>query len=424
MKVLLISPNTEKINMTVMPLGLACVAASVKNAGHDVVLLDLMFEEDVEAALGRALAAFQPGCIGISVRNIDDQERESPRFLLEEVRAVVMQCRALSDAPIVVGGAGYSIFPESVLRYLEADFGIEGEGELAFVELLARLERGHDMRGLPGLALFGCAAKNPPEIIGCPDIAPLPGPDILAQWAAKHPEPWIPVQTRRGCPLKCSYCSTSCIEGTRTRKRSPEQIVPWLQAWVQSGFNRFFFVDNTFNFPPSYAKDLCRLMAAEKLDIRWQAIIYPKGVDRELVELMAEAGCVHISLGFESGALSVLQSMNKHFIPEEVRSISDLFGASGIERMGFLLLGGPGETRDTVEQSLSFADSLHLELINASVGIRIYPNTPLAQTAVRRGMIDRDDSLLQPRFYLEPGLEDWLPERVRQWADARPNVIF
>jgi radical SAM superfamily enzyme YgiQ (UPF0313 family) len=139
-KILLISANTEQSNMLAMPLGLACVAEAARNAGHDVTLLDLMFEMDAEVELKKIIGEVQPEFIGISVRNIDDQHMESPRFLLDKVKGVVTACRDFSDAPVVLGGAGYSIFPVSALTYLDADMGIEGEGEIAFPVLLSRLE--------------------------------------------------------------------------------------------------------------------------------------------------------------------------------------------------------------------------------------------------------------------------------------------
>ena len=94
------------------------------------------------AALREAIHEFNPDVIGISVRNIDDQSMENTQFLLDDVREAVAVCRSLSKAPIVLGGAGYSIFPESSLEYLGADMGIQGEGEKAFPALLKRIERG------------------------------------------------------------------------------------------------------------------------------------------------------------------------------------------------------------------------------------------------------------------------------------------
>src|SRR5512136_1933597 len=106
MRVLLIASNTERINMVSLPLGLGLVAAATRRAGHEVTFLDLLNEQDPVAAVRQAIEAVRPEVVGISVRNIDDQNRDSPRFLLEQVKPVVETCRSCSRATIVVGGAG------------------------------------------------------------------------------------------------------------------------------------------------------------------------------------------------------------------------------------------------------------------------------------------------------------------------------
>jgi radical SAM superfamily enzyme YgiQ (UPF0313 family) len=134
-------------------------------------------------------------------------------------------------------------------------------------------------------------------------------------------------------------------------------------------------------------------------------------------------GCKEVSLGFESGCEQILRAMNKRFRPQGVREISQMLGDYGIHRIGFLLLGGPGETRKSVEKSLVFADSLNLETVKVTTGIRIYPNTALARIAVDEGVILPHDDLLFPRFYLARGLEGWLQEAVRSWVAERPHWL-
>jgi radical SAM superfamily enzyme YgiQ (UPF0313 family) len=192
------------------------------------------------------------------------------------------------------------------------------------------------------------------------------------------------------------------------RLRSPARVVEHIARVVEVGFRNLYFVDNTFNLPPSYALELCRRLVELRLDLAWQCILYPHQVDEELVAVMAEAGCVEVSLGFESGCPQVLRAMNKRFQPEEVREISERLSARGIRRMGFLLLGGPGETKESVDESLAFARSLGLEMLKVSVGIRLYPHTPLARQAVEEGVVSPEDDLLLPRFYIRPGLEDYI----------------
>jgi radical SAM superfamily enzyme YgiQ (UPF0313 family) len=411
-KVLLVSANTERIKMTSLPLGLGMVATVVRQAGHETVFLDLLSEVDPIAAVRRTVADFSPQVIGLSIRNIDDQTMLNSRFLLAPIKEVVDVCRSLTDAPIVLGGAGYSMFPDAALSYLGADLGICGEGETAFLALLARLQAGQDVAGLPGVYVAGRGMQG--ERTFAEDLDRLPLPDANSWTAAdpRDPDLWIPVQTRRGCPLGCSYCSTASIEGTKVRARSPQLVAEYIARMVELGFRQFYFVDNTFNLPPSYAMALCRAIADQQLSIVWRCILYPHSVPEELVAAMAEAGCVEVSLGFESGSPGVLRMMNKRFQPEEVRLISERLAARKIRRMGFLLLGGPGETPETVEESLDFAESLNLEVFSVSVGIRIYPRTPLAQLAREEGIIDAEDDLLHPRFYVRPGLETFIREAI------------
>ncbi|EKD59440.1 MAG: hypothetical protein ACD_55C00007G0002, partial [uncultured bacterium] len=155
MRVLLISANTETMNMVPLPLGLNCVAVATGNAGHEVRLLDLMGGGDNDSLIRAAIDTFRPEVIGISVRNVDNQSMADTKFLLEPVRETVALCRSLSYAPTVVGGAAFSIFPAAMLDYLGADMGICGEGELAFTELVDALQRGGELSGIAGLCLPG-----------------------------------------------------------------------------------------------------------------------------------------------------------------------------------------------------------------------------------------------------------------------------
>lgn len=386
-------------------------------------MLDLMAEDNSRSVLQEALEECRPDMIGISVRNIDDQNMENPRFLLNPVKEIVAGCRRFSGATIVLGGAGYSIFPERALSFLGADMGIQGEGEGVFPELIKRMERGTRLSGLPGLYLPGQSPRCERSFAKNLDVFPLPDIHLWSTPSQKE-DLWMPVQTRRGCPLNCSYCSTAVIEGKAIRRHSPEAIIQWIARWTKNGIHQFYFVDNTFNLPPSYAKEVCRKLIDHGLNIRWWSILYPKKVDEELVGLMARAGCEQVSIGCESGSEQILKNMNKRFTLKEVHQISEMLSEHGIRRMGFLLLGSPGETRETVEESLAFADSLELELLKITVGVRIYPYTSLAKRALDEGVISPHDDLLLPRFYLANRLEHWLPETLKHWAMTRPQWML
>ncbi len=423
MRVLLISVNTEEIYMRTWPLGLACVAESARAASHTVEFLDLMQADDPDASVQRTIKEVNPDVIGLSVRNIDSQKMTDQGFFLDTVKEIAVCCRSVTKAPVVLGGAGYSIYPDSLLEYLKSDMGIQGEGETAFVELISRLERGTELVGAPGLYLLGLGLSGPRHFEKDLDNLPLPNVNSFANSVSKGEEFWLPVQTRRGCPMNCSYCSTGSIEGRLLRKRSPQKVVDWLLEWRKAGVKQFYFVDNTFNLPPSYAGTLCSEMIAKGLNASWRCIMYPARVREGLVRLMAESGCKEVSIGFESGSTLILNSMNKKFTNDDVRYTCDLLAKYRIRRMGFLLLGGPGETKETTLESLRFADSLNLEVLKLTVGIRIYPQTILAETAVKDGIVSPDDNLLEPRFYLVPGLKGWIRDVVDEWMSSRPNWV-
>ncbi len=423
MKVLLVSANTETINMPVLPLGLSCIARATRAAGYEVRVVNSRDREQLIPAVVGAIDEFAPDVIGISVRNIDDQVMEPARFLLEPVKDLVTAVKAHTRATVVLGGAGFSIFPAQALAYLGADMGIRGPGEKAFINLLDRLAQKRDPADIPGLYLPEKEPFSPRDTTADINDFPIPLPEdqLFSPQKSGQDDFWVPFQTRRGCPMDCSYCSTSAIEGRITRKRNIGHVLDTLLTYKRAGYSRFFFVDNTFNLPPAYAKALCDGIIKKRLDLAWCCIIYPRNVDAELAEKMAAAGCVEVSLGFESGSLQMLRMFNKKFTLEDIRTVAARLRKYNIKQMGFLLLGGPGENEKTLAESLAFAEDLNLDAMKITSGIRIYPGTRLARQAVAEGMIAPDDDLLFPRYYMNPLVRESLKDTVAGWLEKHAN---
>lgn len=424
MKVLLISANRTEINMRTMPLGLAFVAEAARRRGHEVEMLDLARVGDTGAALTQAISRHAPEVIGISIRNIDNQAMRDTRFLYEDDREVISLVRTLTDRPIVLGGAGYSMFPDVILKHSCADLGIEGEGEVAFPAVIEAFERGGTLDNIPGVHVKSRGPAKHRSLIRNMGDSPLPDPALVLDASRVEEDTWVPVQTRRGCPLNCSYCSTASIEGRILRKRDTESVVEWIAKLRALGARKFYFVDNTFNLPRSYAMELCAAMSRASLDVEWRCILYPWRLDEELASAMVRAGCTEIALGAESADNEVLRRMNKRFRREDIAETNLLLAKYGIRQMGFLMLGAPGETRGSIERSLTFMDSLSLDSFKISIGVRIYPDTALADEAREQGIITPRDTLLEPRFYITPTLdEEWIRQTVTQYAATRPNWI-
>jgi len=425
MKVLLISANTETISMPVLPVGLAFVNTALLAQEFETEIINLMGTADTQKRLKEIITRFCPDAIGISVRNIGTQDIKHPKFMLDPVREMIAWCRKYSSAPIIVGGPGYSIYPEAALDYLGADMGIRGEGEAVFPDLLRKIETHQSISDVPGLYLPQKGMVKPRQCIRqttkihFPLPVHLPIPDTI-----QNENLWIPFQTRRGCPMDCSYCSTGSIEGRLIRKFSIHQAVETLAVYSDAGYNRFFFVDNTFNLPPSYAEALCDEIISANIKIKWRCILYPAKINERLIKKMALAGCQEVALGFESGSDEILRYFNKRFNTTDIRGTSAMLKAYDISQFGFLMLGGPGETRQTVMQSLDFMDSLNPEAMKITTGIRIYPDTLLASIARQEGIIAPADNLLMPKFYIRKELEDWLIKTIHQWTSGRANCIF
>jgi radical SAM superfamily enzyme YgiQ (UPF0313 family) len=195
------------------------------------------------------------------------------RFLLEPVQNIIAQCRAFSNAVIVIGGAGFSIFPHAVLRYLKADMG----GEMAFTTLIKALERIDNLPNIGGLCFPGKSVQLVTAESSKLDILPLPDPSIWSVPSGAKNEIWIPHQTRRGCPMKCTYCSTPALEGKTIRKHSVDASVEGFARHMAAGFSSFYFVDNTFN----YTKELCTSIISAHLGIQKPVLpLWTEGVKR------------------------------------------------------------------------------------------------------------------------------------------------
>lgn len=431
MRLLFISPNRLQLVAPPLPLGLAGVVADVSRE-HDVKVVDLMFASDPETEVRQAVADFSPDLICISLRNIDNQDSRHPETYFPEVKELIRFLRELTEAPVLVGGSGFSIMPRQFMEYLEADFGLVGEGEGQLRTFLRNWPR---MRweDCPGLVWGhpGAWRCNPPLLVEQLETLPPPALEHFtprlyheATGTAKLPG-MIPVQSRRGCPMKCIYCTTPLLEGRAVRSWPPETVASWLAAWHEKwGLTRFYFVDSIFNHPRDYACRLCRAIKALNLPLEWACIINPAFPDRELFHLIRQAGGTKVQVGNESGSELVLRRLGKGFGREQVEETLKLLAEAGLHFTCFLLLGGPGETPETVRESVALLEAYRPFLVNLTVGVRIYPGLPLHHIALAEGVVAPDDPLLWPKFYLAPAVRDWIWGYLAEVTARNPHWIF
>jgi len=432
MRTLIISENRCRSNLVPFPLGPACVAAAARAAGHEVRGLDLMFSDDPVREVREAVEDFRPDCVGMAVRNIDDQDMGIREFFPEQARPVVEAVRSATRAPLVLGGAGFSIFPLECLDYFDLELGLVGEGEAAFPRLLEALETGEDPAGLPGVAVRrgGLRRVNPPG--PPPDLFRLPLPDHAGfgvgnyDWVPGKTPPFVAnLQGRRGCHMRCIYCPNPVIEGRVVRLRDPRSVADELELLEKEhGIATAFFTDALFIYPPGYTGELLQAIASRRLALRWGCSVNPAHHAPGVFGRMGEAGCFHVSLGNESGSEQMLRLLRKDFGREQAARCVREAKAAGMKVQCFLLLGGPGETRATVEESVDFLDGLEPDAVGVTVGIRIYPGCELHRIALREGVVKPGQNLLRPAFYLSPAVAPWLHDRMREVCDARPGWML
>jgi radical SAM superfamily enzyme YgiQ (UPF0313 family) len=212
--------------------------------------------------------------------------------------------------------------------------------------------------------------------------------------------------------------------GHRWRMKSPEKVADELATMQDLGAGASFFTDAIFNYPVDYAGEVCRAIIRRGLEMRWLATVHPAHLDRGLLELMRDAGCVAVSLGCDSCSERMLEVLRKGFTKDQLRSAAELLEEMELNYILSLLIGGPGEDRQTVEESIEFLSRRSPMLVDLCVGIRLMPHTALAEIAVREGVISADDPLMEPRFYISPLIEDWIEDYLNEVCKGRKNYLF
>jgi radical SAM superfamily enzyme YgiQ (UPF0313 family) len=423
MRILLISVNREKMPYPVFPLGLAYIASVLRGDGHQLRILDLCFCEDVEQEMKAEISRWGPDLIGLSLRNLDNLTYPTSLSYLPELEEVVMLCRRYSKARIVIGGSGFSLAPLEILRSLEIDFGVVGEGENPILSVVRCLERETPVEGIPGVIVGGDLPEGVPtidrvEAIGFPQRNLLDNERYLRHGGMGN------IQTKRGCPFRCIYCTYPLLEGSSVRMRSSEEILRELRVLKEGhGVDYVYFVDDIFNFPQDHALRLCRSMAGERLGVKWTAFVNPGYVDEELIVAMKEAGCMGIEFGTDSGSPEMLSRLGKSFSAEDVSRASEICKRVEIPFAHYLLLGGPGEGETTLEETTALMDHLEPTAVIVMIGIRIYSGTPLENISRSEGIIGPHTDLMYPHFYVSPQLGDGILSWVSQRAMERNTWI-
>ncbi|WP_243373156.1 lipid biosynthesis B12-binding/radical SAM protein [Geotalea sp. SG265] len=419
MDILLISANRERTPYPVFPLGLSYLAGPLGEKGHNLKVLDLCFADDPELAVSEAIDGFAPGVVVLSLRNIDNVTFPGSRSYLPGVKKIVDVCRG--KAPVIVGGSGFSIMPVEILAYLDADYGVVGEGEEVLPELVSRISEGLSADDLRGVLVRGRTNFLPARLVQ----AIRPADRGLFPLERYYREGGMAnLQTKRGCPFSCIYCTYPILEGKAIRVRPIGEIIAEIRSLVEGfGISYIYFVDDIFNYPPEFAEELCRAMIDAGVKVNWTAFINPAFITASQLKLMITAGCDAVEFGSESGSACMLRNLGKSFSVDDLRNSSRLCLDEGADFAHYILFGGPGESEATIDETFALMDELEPTAVIAMTGIRIFPGTPLYHSALADGTITAEMSLLDPFFYISPPIRETLCEMVTERAMARKNWV-
>jgi hypothetical protein len=344
-RVLLISANREQLPSPVVPLGVLSVAAAVADV-HEVLTLDLCFEPDPLQSIASKVASFRPDVVGLGLRNLHGNAYADPRPILAQYEAMARTLRETTGAPLVLGGAGFSLQPAHLLERLGADHGVVGEGERAFRTVVDTLEKGEK----PARLVYGSAG----------DLDRL-APPLRSQIDPRYYafDGTDNVQTKRGCAFGCTYCDYPDLEGRRVRVRSPASVADELLARSRvPGVTHAFLVDSVFNVPKGHALSVCNELIARGSPLPWVCYGSPVAFDDRLVSAMVRAGCQGVEIGADAGSAAMLRKLQKPFGLAEILETRRLFLKHGLLDCYTFVLGAEGETPEQVRETLSFVDAL------------------------------------------------------------------
>lgn len=403
MKVLLVQSYLGGNEPLVYPIGLASLAPALE--GHEVSLFDMNLSTRPFEELGDRIKKTTPAVVGISLRNIDSTNKRNVVFYYRELKKTVDVIKNCSNAKIVIGGSGFTMFAQEIMTdEPRIDFGVAREGEYSFPKLLDNL---HEPEKAPSVyyrrnGSIGFTGNGQQVDL---NAAPLPDRTLVPFSSYQAVPEAVGIETKRGCALNCVYCIYGFLNGKQLRLRDPKRIVDETELLVKEyGLKRFTFVDSVFNIPQNHAEAICRELISRRLSVTWSAWFNEKGLTREFLELVRDAGCRNIILSPDGFSDPVLKKLGKNILHRDIiDSYQVLRDVDGFDVSYNFFKNPPGQSlRDflslllfAIKAKREMARRVHFEF-NA---MRIEPNTRLYDLARAEGVIAAGDNLLYPKYY-------------------------
>lgn len=387
MKVLLIYPyflesRIHVEDIAALPMGIHYVGAMLKSKGHDVEILNWYDAKGADTAIRKALLSRQPDLVGISIVHANR---------LGGVEIARMAKALFPETPVVFGGIGATFLWRHLLTHFNViDYIVLGEGESTIANLTDALEQKatpEQIADLPGLALR--SPKGPVRTADPPLIENLDElPPPARYFDFQH------LSLTRGCPSRCTFCGSPQFWKRRVRFHSTDYLVDQMDMLARRGITFFYLSDDTFTLNSGRVIELCRKIIDRGLSITWQAISKVSAVNDQILFWMRKAGCVQISYGVESGSPEIRKRLCKDIHHDQIIRAFERTVAHGILARAYFIYGAPGETWETIEQTLKLIGQI--KPLSAIFYIMdLFPGTALYEKYKSQSGVD-DDMWLQP----------------------------
>ena len=423
-KIALIAPPYPLSEFPSPPLGICYVAAACESAGAQVQLFDYIISEYHPEKLKRALDAFQPDIVGSTSVTMNFLQAAE---ILKTVKSYHPQLIT------IMGGPHVTFDYENVLRTIQSiDIIVLGEAEKTLTSLIPNIKNRKLWQTVPGIAFLenDCVITTQPQnLIKNLDDLPLPARHLLN--IPKYHTLGFPISiiTSRGCPNQCIFCQGRRMVGQKVRYRSVEKVVDEIEILMNLGFDLINIADDLFTVNKERVIAFCQLIKDRNLSFVWSAFSRVNTVDSDILREMKSAGCYAVSFGIESGNQEMLKRIRKGITLNQARYAAKCCKAEGIRTHASFMVGLPGETLETLNDSLNFAESLNIEY-----GFHFL--APFPGTTLREKIDDYDLEILSHDWTkydanqaivrtkaltakdIESFVDNWFKEQKKLW-DAR-----
>lgn len=368
------------------PIGISYIAAVLQENNYAVKILDAeALNLGVNETAGWLIKE-SPDIVGITVTTplID-----TSITLAKEVK------KRNSDIKVVLGGSHISALPEESLAYKPVDFVVRNEGDYSFLELVRALEKGTDLSSVKGIGYKSNnkLVLNPRrERIENLDQIPFPARNLLPNEKylnMYYGDQFTTMITGRGCPFQCIFCSSAITFGHRVRFRSPGNVIAELKEIVYKfRRRRITFADDTFTLNKRRTIDICKGIIDNSLDISFTCSSRVDTIDEERLVYLKKAGCRHITYGVESGDNNILKTIKKGTTVEQARNAIRLTKKYDIETHASYMLGNPGETIETINRTVEFANELDTDFTQFTIAVPL-PGSEMWDMANKEALLGR-----------------------------------